>query len=216
MRKNDARRLTYSELTELRKRGVTAVQDGQPTALVAKVIGVQRSTLFGWLARYRRGGWDAPDARRRGGRPPKLTAKMLQWTYDTVAMKNPRQMKFPFALWTALMIAELIWRQYHICLSKASVCRLFNQLGLSPQKPLWRAFQQDPERVEKWVKEIFPKIRALARKQKADIFFGDEAGVRSDFHSVRHGLFVAKHLLLLRLEPVPAVIWSRLFPYVES
>ena len=183
MRENDARKLTHTELTELRKRGVSAVQDGQLPKLVAKVLGVQRSTLFGWLARYRRGGWGALVARKRGGRPPKLTAKMLEWIYTTVPMKDPRQMKFPFALWTSLMVAELIWRQFGIRLSKASVCRLLNQLGLSPQKPLWRAFQKDPERVKKWVKEEYPKIRALAREQKADIFFGDEAGVRSDFHS---------------------------------
>jgi transposase len=183
MRNTDARRLTHSQLTELRKRGVSAVQDGQPPKLVVKVLGVQKSTLFGWLARYRRGGWSALDARKRGGRPPKLTAKMLEWIYDTVTMKDPRQMKFPFALWTCAMVAELIWRQFGIRLSKVSVWRLLNQLGLSPQKPLWRAFQQDHERVEKWVKEEFPKIRMLARKQKADIFFGDEAGVRSDFHS---------------------------------
>jgi transposase len=183
MRKNDARKLTHNELTELRKRGVSAVQDGQPPKLVTKVLGVQRSTLFGWLARYRRGGWDALNARKRGGRPPKLTARMLEWIYNTVTMKDPRQMKFPFALWTSLMVAELIWRQFGIRLSKASVCRLLNQLGLSPQKPLWRAFQKDPERIEKWIKGDYPKIRALAREQKADIFFGDEAGVRSDFHS---------------------------------
>jgi len=183
MRDNDARKLTHNELTELRKRGVSAVQDGQPPKLVAKVLGVQRSTLFGWLARYRRGGWAALDARKRGGRPPKLTAKMLEWIYNTVTMKNPRQMKFPFALWTSLMVAGLIRRQFGIRLSKASVCRLLNQLGLSPQKPLWRAFQKDPERVEKWIKEEYPNIRALARAHKADIFFGDEAGVRSDFHS---------------------------------
>src|SRR5271157_6105905 len=164
MRKTDARKLTYKELTELRKRGIFAVQDGQPATLVARVLGVQRSTLFGWLARYRRGGWDALDARKRGGRPPKLTAKMLAWIYDTVTTKDPRQMKFPFALWTSSMVAELVWRQFHIRLSKASVCRLLNQLGLSPQKPLWRAFQKDPERVEKWVKEEYPKTRALAQK----------------------------------------------------
>jgi transposase len=183
MRKNDARRLKYNELTELRKRGVSAVQEGQPVILVAKVLGVGKSTLFGWLARYRTGGWDALDAHRRGGRPPKLTAKMMAWIYNTVATKDPRQVKFPFALWTSMMVAELIWRQFHIRLSRASVCRLMNQLGLSPQKPLWRAFQKDPERVEKWVKEEYPKILALAQKQRADIFFGDEAGIRSDFHS---------------------------------
>ena len=70
MRKNDARRLTHSELTELRKWEVSAVQDGQPAILVSKVLGVGKSTLFEWLARYRRGGWGALDARRRGGRPP--------------------------------------------------------------------------------------------------------------------------------------------------
>jgi len=183
MRNNDARRLTHGELTELRKRGVSAVQDGQSATLVAKVLGVQKSTLFGWLALYRRGGWDALDARKRGGRPPKLTAKMMEWIYETVTMKDPRQLKFPFALWTSLMVAELIWRQFNIRLSKASVCRLMNQLGLSPQKPLWRAFQKNAERVARWVKEEYPQIRALARRQKTDIFFGDEAGVRSDFHS---------------------------------
>ncbi len=182
MRETDARRLTHNELTELRRRGVSAVQDGEPATLVAKVLGVQKSTLFGWLARYRRGGWSALDAHKRGGRPPKLTGKMLQWVYETV-MKDPRQMKFPFALWTSLMIGELIRREFHIRLSKASVCRLLNQLGLSPQKPLWRAFQKDSERVEKWLKEEYPKIRVLGRKEKADIFFGDEAGIRSDFHS---------------------------------
>lgn len=184
MRETDARRLTHNELTELRKRGVSAVQDGQPATLVAKVLGVQKSTLFGWLARYRRGGWSALDARKRGGRPPKLTGKMLQWIYETV-MKDPRQMKFPFALWTSIMVAELIRRQFHIRLSKASVCRLLNQLGFSPQRPLWRAFQKDAALVEKWVKEEYPKIRALAREHNADIFFGDEAGVRSDSHSGR-------------------------------
>jgi len=185
MKETDARRLTHNELTELRKRGVHAVQNRQRPDVVAKVLGVHRSTLFGWLARYRRGGWQALDAHKRGGRPPKLTGKMINWVYDTVATKDPLQMEFPFALWTGTMVAELIWRQFRIRLSKASVCRLLNQLGLTPQRPVWRAFQQDPETVEKWVKEEYPRIQALARKEGADIFFTDEAAVRSDFHSGR-------------------------------
>ena len=90
MRETDVRRLTHTELTGLRKRGVAAIQEGQPPKQVARALGVQRSTLFGWLARYRRGGWQALDARKRGGRPPKLTAKMLAWIYETVTTKDPR------------------------------------------------------------------------------------------------------------------------------
>jgi transposase len=136
-----------------------------------------------WLARYRHGGWGALDARKRGGRPPLLDGKKLSWLYNTVASKSPLQMKFTFALWTSRMIGQLIWQKYHIRLSKASVCRLLNQLGLTPQRPLWRAYQQRPEDVERWLNEEFPKIRALAKKERAIIFFGDEAGVRSDHHA---------------------------------
>lgn len=183
MRKDDARKLTHNQLTELRRRGVGAVLDGEPPSKVARILGVNESTLFGWLARYRQGGWDALDARKRGGRPPKLTAKMLKWIYDTVTMKDPLQMKFPFALWTSRMVATIVMRKFKITLSKASVCRLLNQLGLTVQKPLWRAFQQDPQLVEQWLKKEYPRIRRLAKKLKAKIFFGDEAGIRSDFHS---------------------------------
>lgn len=183
MVKTDARRLTHTELTELRKRGVSAVQCGQSVAMVAKVLGVQRSTLFGWLARYRRGGWDALDAHKRGGRPLKLTVQMQEWIYDTVTMKDPQQMKFTCALWTGSMAKELIGRQFGIRLSKASVYRVLHQLDLSPRRPLWRAFQKNPERVEKWMKEEYPRIRDLAKKQKAGIFFGDETEVLPDFNS---------------------------------
>jgi transposase len=183
MRKNDARRLNHQSLTDLRKRAVSRVQEGESPEKVAQVLDIARGTMYGWLARYRQGGWGALDARKRGGRPPKLDGKALRWIYNTVTMKNPLQMKFPFALWTSGMIAILIRRKFGIEVSRSSVSRLLNQLGLSVQRPLWRAYQQDPEKVEKWLKEEYPKIAASAKRRKAQIFFGDEAGIRSDFHS---------------------------------
>jgi transposase len=135
------------------------------------------------LARYRQGGWDALDANKRGGRPRKLDNKALRWIYHTVTLKNPLQLKFQFALWTSGMIAQLIWEKYRIKLSRSSVSRLLNQLGLSAQKPLWRAYQQDPAAVQQWLKEEYPRIAREARRLGAEIFFGDEAGVRSDYHS---------------------------------
>jgi transposase len=183
MKKQDARQLDYKGLTQLRQQAVAAVQRGESPELVARVMGVSRAALYGWLARYRQGGLKQLDARKRGGRPPKLDGRALRWIYDTVTMKNPLQMKFEFALWTAPMVATLINEKFNVRLSRSSVSRLLNQMGLSAQRPMWRAYQQDPEAVDQWLKEQFPKIKVLARRFKADIYFGDEAGVRSDFHS---------------------------------
>src|SRR3990170_6496114 len=108
MRTNDARRLNHKTLTELRKRAVQSVQSGQSPEVVALALGIHRVTMYGWLARYRNGGWGSLDACKRGGRPAQLDGKAMQWIYRTVTMKNPLQLKFTFALWTAKMIGQLI------------------------------------------------------------------------------------------------------------
>jgi len=183
MRKTDARKLDHKTLTVVRQRAVASVQEGHSPELVAKTTGIARATMYGWLAKYRNGGWGALDARKRGGRPPKLDGRALQWIFRTVTMKNPLQLKFTYALWTAKMVGKVIADRFGVKLSKASVCRLLAQLGLTPQRPVWRAYQQKPEEVQRWLKQEYPKIRSLARREKAQIFFGDEAGVRSDHHA---------------------------------
>jgi transposase len=183
MSNTDARRLTHDQLTEIRKRAVAAVQSGESPEIVARAFGVHRTTMYGWLARYRDGGWDRLDARKRGGRKPKLDARAMKWLYDTVTLGNPQQYKFRFALWTSRMIVVLIREHLGIVLSRASVCRLLGQLGLSAQRPLWRAYQQDPEVVQRWLSIEFPRIKARAKGRGAEIWFGDEAGVRSDAHA---------------------------------
>lgn len=181
--KSDARSLDHKTLTELRKRAVSSVQNGESPEVVAKAMGVTRAAMYNWLALYRRGGWDALDAKKRGGRKPKLDGKKLAWLYDTITSKNPLQLQFTFALWTSKMVAELIEWQFGIRYSKASVCRLLNQLGLSPQRPLWRAYQQSEEHVQQWLEEEYPAIQRRARQENARIFFSDEAGIRSDHHA---------------------------------
>ena len=183
MRDTDCRRLDHKTLTELRKRGVASVQQGQSPERVAAALGINRTTIYDWLSAYRNGGWSALEARKRGGKQRKLDGKALRWLYDTITLKNPLQMKFEFALWTCDMVRQLIARRLGVKLSRTSVNRLLTQLGMSAQRPLWRAYQQDPAKVEHWLKVEFPSIKKLAKNSGAHIYFGDEAGVRSDHHA---------------------------------
>jgi len=183
MPKNDARKLDHKTLEAIRIRAVEQVQAGESPEVVIKALGFSRSCIYTWLARYRSGGWHTLRAIPLNGRPPRITGPQMKWIYNTVTRKNPLQLKFEFALWTRGMIRILIKERFHIDLSLTSVGRLLAQLGLTCQKPLMRAFQQNPSLVEKWLKEEFPAIRTQAKKRGAEIFFADEAVVRSDFHS---------------------------------
>ena len=183
MRKDDARKLNHATLEALRERAVRSVQRGENPEVVGKALGINRTTIYVWLASYRRGGWGALKAKPLAGRPPKLDGKKLQWVYNAVAKKNPLQLEFEFALWTRAMVAALIKREYGITLAANSVGRLLAQLGITAQKPLHRAIERDEALVRKWLKKEYPKIKKSAAAQGADIYFGDAAHIRSDYHA---------------------------------
>ncbi|MGH3192614.1 MAG: IS630 family transposase, partial [Streptosporangiaceae bacterium] len=97
---------------------------------------------------------------------------------------NPAQMQLDFGpLWTRKNIREMIRREFGVKMSEVQVGRVLRDLGLTPQKPLWRSYKQNPELVREWKKTVYPKLRARAAAEGAEIFFGDEASVRTDHHS---------------------------------
>ena len=183
MKKLDGRKLDHKTREQIRFRAVKMVEAGESPERVIKALGFHRSAIYQWIAKYREGGVDALKTRKITGRPTKLTGSQIKKIYDIITSKNPLQLKFEFALWTREMIKELIYDRYKIKLSIVSVGRLLKKLGMSPQKPLRRAYQQDKERVDRWLSREYPQIRKMARKEKAEIFFADEASIRSDYHS---------------------------------
>ena len=167
---------------EKRRAVVEAVQRGDPVSVVARVFGVAVRSIFDWLAWYRQGGWLALKEGRRSGRPRKVSGEVMRWLYRAITLGDPRQYKFEFCLWTLGIIRQMLRREHGIELSKSAVSRLLGQLGLSPQRPIYRSYQQKPRELRRFLKETFPGLQELARRTGAVIFFVDEASVRSDAH----------------------------------
>lgn len=173
------RRATYEE----RLSACQALEDGVRADDVAKVLKVSRASLFEWQKTYRSHGAEALRTKKTRGPKSKLSDGQMSQLYRLVLDNDPRQLSFGLALWTRGMIQELIFRQFGVRLSLASVGNVLARLGMSPQRPLYRAYEQDPERVAEWKEKTFPQIQARAKKEGAAIFFADEASVRTNYHA---------------------------------
>lgn len=183
MKELDGRKLSHGTLEEIRIRAVKRVESGESPEDVIAALGLHRSSIYKWISAYREGGVDALRSRKAAGPKPKLNGKQLRWLYWLITRGNPLQMGFEFALWTRAMVRDVIRDEFTVRLSDVSVGRLLRKLGLSPQRPLHRAYQRDEEKVEAWQKQAYPEIRKLAKEAGATIYFGDEASLRSDSHS---------------------------------
>lgn len=173
------RRATFEE----RLLAVQAMENGSSPDEVAKIFKVARSSVFDWQKAYREGGEDALRTKKTRGPKSKLNDGQMSQLYRLVADNDPRQLSFGLALWTRGMIQELILRQFGIRLSLVTVGNILAKLGMSPQRPLHRAYERDPEKVKEWKDEKFPEIQARAKREGAAIFFADEASVRTNYHA---------------------------------
>src|ERR1044072_9355582 len=160
MRDDDGRKLDHRTLEQLRLRAIRQIEQGAHPEDVAAGLGMTRAAVYGWLAKYREGGLEALKARPVPGRPPTLSGAQLQRVYTLVVGNEHRQLQFALALWTLAMVRELIRREFAVRLSEVSVGRLLRKLGLSPQRPLYRAYQQNPEAVARWKAEEEHPARA--------------------------------------------------------
>lgn len=186
MKHLDTRCLSAGAQEALRRRVVQALREGVSQAQAARVFGVSRRSVNGWHRRWREGGLQALRARPRG-RPQVLYLKPYQaaTVVRLIQDRCPDQLKMPFALWTREAVREVIARRFGIRLSVWTVGRYLRRWGFTPQKPLRRAYERDPAAVTRWLRKQYPAIRALARRERAAIFWGDETGMRSDHQAGR-------------------------------
>jgi transposase len=163
------------ELERRRRRAVDLVHQGERTTVVARILGVDRSSIFRWRQAAARGA-DALAARAHPHRPARLTERQLQ-RLERLLSKGALAHGWPNALWTAARVATVIEREFGIRYHHDHVGRFLRQrLGWTPQKPRRRARERDEAAILDWQAREFPRIAREAQQRGAHLVFLDESG----------------------------------------
>jgi len=180
--KRDGRSLDRQTQEAIRLMAIERIREGERPAEVIEAYGFNRTTIYKWIkASFRPGvGIKALRSTKATGRPRSLTPRQEQQVFRWINGRDPRQFGLDFGLWTRAVVAELIEKKFGVNLGLTAVGELLARLGLTPQKPLQRAYQRDPQAIERWQRETYPAIARQAKAEGAEVFFWDESGFRAD------------------------------------
>lgn len=179
----DARSLSPRDQEHLRRKVVHAVvEEGMSKSGAARIHKVSRFAVIQWVQGYQAGGVNALKAKKRGrpAEPSVLKPHQCATIVRLISNRSPDQLQLDFMLWTREAVIQLIHRRCGVRVSLSTVGRLLKRWGMTPQKPIRRAYERDDDKVRRWLKEEFPAIRDRARRENAEIYWGDQAGFRSD------------------------------------
>jgi len=177
--KLDARTLPREVLEEKRRQAHRLRERGMTRAEIGQIVGVHADTVGRWLKlspkqlEVNRGGRKTGDGRH-------LDADQEKYIRRLITDKLPDQLKLDYVLWTRKAVMELIGQETGLVMPIRTVGEYLKRWGFTPQKPMKRAYEQNPKAVQRWLDEEYPEIRVRAKVEDAEIYWGDETGLRND------------------------------------
>ena len=188
----DGRKTTPEAQLELRRRCVIYFRDGVKRAEIARRPGLSRQWVTKIIKIYQAEGFDSAVAGKKRGMSEASAAGMRMLSHEEakkvanwIVDKNPAQLKFDFALWTAKAVRQRSYREFGRQLALSTVRNYLRSWGMTPQRPKKKAIQQDDAAVRRWLETDYPAIAERAKKEKATIFWEDETAVEQDTNWIR-------------------------------
>ena len=178
----DTRSESNEVLEALRLRAVRARELGYGVVDIAAILGVREETVSRWCVKYQQGGEAALPGDRTGrpvGSGRRLSPEQEAAIQDLIDNKTPKELGIEQALWTRAAVRDLIKQQAGLSLPIRTVGEYLARWGYTPQKPVRKAYKQDPEDIEEWLEQEYPEIEKRAAEEEAEVHWGDETGVRS-------------------------------------
>lgn len=184
----DTRTLSPQAQYELRKQVIRFRKRGMANQETAEMVGISETRASTIWQTYQRDGIEAikPKVRgRRIGTKRRLSVEQETAIQKLLIDKTPDQLKLPFALWTRDAVRLVIKQQYRMELPPRTITDYLKRWGFTPQKPVKRAYEQDPQKVTRWLETEYPEISARAKQEKAEIHWGDETGIQNNAYNAK-------------------------------
>ena len=180
MDKEDARYQTLGQLHERRKQVVRLHKKGIKVMQIVAMTGLSYPTVRAAIDRFESGGWvnvrPVPRGRLKGdGRV--LSAAQEEAIQRMIIDKRPEQLKMDFILWSRAAVGQLVEQEFGIQLQVRSIGKYLARWGFTPQKPIKRAYEQNPAAVQAWLQGEYPAIEQRARTEGGEVHWGDETAL---------------------------------------
>ncbi len=166
--------IAHETLEEMRFTATRMVQRGIKIEDIAVSMRLHRSTVFGWIQRFRKKGRKALASTKATGAKPKLNPSQFGRLLR-ILHHSALQYGFASDLWTGPRVRSLIRKTFGISLHPKHMPRFLRRLGLVQKVPERRALEQDPALVRRWKKDILPQILRSCLKAHGIILYGDES-----------------------------------------
>jgi transposase len=170
MDKPDARHLSIETQEYLRQQAMRLREQGKRICEISEYLGVHRSTITEWWWQYQHYGALALSQQPRGRQPGE--GRILS-PAEEIKLQAAMQAHFPqhygieSALWTRRAVVALIQHLCGVKLPIRTVGEYLKRWGYTCQKPLQRAYEQDPAAVKTWLEQTYPAIVKQAKTQGA-------------------------------------------------
>src|ERR671933_35288 len=183
MRRVDMRKLPAAAQEERRRQVIGLRQAGMTYDAMAAQVGLSPTGVFDICKRFAERGAAGLKTGPRGpasGHGRFLDADQEAEACDLIRRHTPDELELPFALWSRAAVRELILQRFVVRLAVRTMGTYLARWGFTAQKPLRRAYEQDPTAVRRRLRRDYPAIAARAKAEGGTIFWGDETGLRSD------------------------------------
>ena len=180
MEKESARSQTLVQLHERRKQVVRLHKQGFKVMQIVTMSGLSYPTVRGTIDLFETGGWDAVQPARRGrvrGAGRILSVVQERTLQDLIIDHRPEQLQMDLSLWSRAAVGQLIEQEFGIKLQVRSIGKYLTRWGFTAQKPIKRAYEQNPAAVQAWLEGEYPGIEQRARAEGAEIHWGDETAL---------------------------------------